>query len=297
LDPTVRQHLRWAKFLGAGVLLCVFVWAYWPTLAAVVATWNREPDYSHGFLVVPLAALFLWARRDRMPEVCPRVAWAGLSLLAAAVLVRIAAGAFYVDSLDGWSIVFWVAGVVWLLGGARLLVWSLPSIAFLWFAVPIPFRAERLLSQPLQAVAAKLSCCLLQCLGQPALVEGNTVLLGNHQLAVEEACSGLRILISALALGVAYVIVVRRSWWQKGLLLLSVVPIALCVNALRIVATGLLQQHVSGQAAARFAHDFAGWSMIVLAALLFAFVLWNLTKLFPLVVGPNIQTVVHQERN
>ena len=120
---------------------------------------------------------------------------------------------------------------------------------------------------------------MLQMLGQPALAEGHTIHLGEHQLEVEQACSGLRIFIGIGALAFAYVVIVRRAWWEKAVLLLSVVPIALIANATRVVATGLLYQYVSGEAARKFSHDAAGWVMILFAAGLFALVLWYLGKL------------------
>jgi exosortase/archaeosortase family protein len=75
-------------------------------------------------------------------------------------------------------------------------------------------------------------------------------------------------------------LLVKRAWWEKALLLVSVVPIAIVANAARIVATGLLYEYASTDAAKKFSHDFAGWAMIPLAAALFGLVLWYLSKLF-----------------
>ena len=47
----------------------------------------------------------------------------------------------------------------------------------------------------------------------------------------------------------------------------------------RIVATAMLQQYVSGDAARRFTHNFAGWIMIPFAAALFALALWYMRSL------------------
>jgi exosortase len=204
---------------------------------------------------------------------------------------------YYLEAIDGWSILLWVAGVVWLLGGWRMMWWSLPSIVFLWFMVPLPFRVERWLSLPLQGVATKLSCWVLQALGQPALGEGHMIFLGNNPpLEVERACSGLRIFMGILALAFAYVIVMRRAWWQKALLLASVVPIALVANSSRIVATGLLYQYASGETARKFSHDAAGWVMILFAAGLFALVLWYLCSLVREVEVVEVGAVVRRER-
>jgi len=265
--------------LGGLVVAGAFVWAYWPTLVSLVAAWNREPDYSHGFFVAPLAAYFLWVRRDRFPGIAGGLSWLGLGLVAAGVAARAFGAHFYLEAIDGWSIMLWVGGVVWFFGGWRVLWWSAPSIVFLWFMVPLPFRMERWLSLPLQGAATKLSCWILQALGQPALAEGHVIFLGDYRLEIEQACSGLRIFVGIVALAFAYVIITRRTWWEKALLLLSAVPIALLANAARIVATGLLYQFVSGEAAKQFSHDGAGWVMIVFAAGLFGLVLWYLCSL------------------
>lgn len=273
--------IRPAWFVCSGaVLLAMFVWAWWPTLVDLVQAWNGQPDYSHGYFVAPLALVFLWLRRDRFPSGRISPSWLGLLLIAFSVGLRSLAGLWDMGGLDGWSILIWLAGAVCLIGGVKLLQWCLPPIAFLFFMVPLPYRLEHLLSHPLQHVAAKISGWLLQCLAQPALVEGNTILLGDQRLEVAAACSGLRIFVGILALAFAYVIAVRRAWWEKAILLISVVPVALTANAMRIVATGLLYEHASAAVARSFSHDLAGWAMIPVAAMLFAIVLWYLGRLF-----------------
>jgi exosortase len=279
-----------------GALAAAFLWAYWSTLVKLVETWNQEPDYSHGFLVAPLALFILWARRDGMPQRAATVAWLGLVLVLIGGGLRILAGLFYLEPLDGWSILCWVGGVVWLLGGWPMFRWSFPAVAFLWFMVPLPFGAERLLSLPLQRVATNLSCWILQCLCQPALAQGNTILLGEYHLEVEQACSGLRTFMGIVALAFAYVVIVNRSWWEKVLIFASVAPIALLANAIRIVVTGLLYQYVSGEAAKRFTHDAAGWVTILLAAGMFFLVLSYLSRLVQEVQLVDVGTVLRQKR-
>ena len=268
--------------LGLGAaLLAAGVWAYWPNIREMVRAWEREPDYSHGFLVVPMTLIFLWLRRETFPGFGDGGWLIGSFLLAIAFGVRLFAGAYFFEAVDGWSLVFWVAGCVAILFGSATFHWSWPPIGFLIFMVPLPFRMESLMSMPLQRIATNVSCWTLQVLGQPAIAEGNTILLGEHHLEVEQACSGLRLFMSILALAFAYLILIRRPWWEKSLLLVSVVPIAIVANSARIVATGILYEFVSSDAARRFSHDFAGWAMVPFAAVLFGLVLWYLGKVFP----------------
>ncbi len=227
---------------GALVLLIASVWAYWPTLSAMVQQWSNEPDYSHGFLVIPLSAFFLWFRRAQLDVTRLHPSIWGAVLLFVAAAMRIAASYFYLTPLDGWTFPIWIAGIVWLVFGWRCLRWSLPAIAFLWFMVPIPFSAETLLSVPLRRVATRLSTECLVMLGQPAVAEGNTIWIGDNPIGIEEACSGLRILIGIYALAFAFVLFSRWQWWQKGLTLVAALPIAIIANVTRVVITGLLYQ-------------------------------------------------------
>lgn len=268
-----RLNVRWLL-----ALVVATVWSYWPTLVELAETWEREPDYSHGYLVLPLFAFFLYLRRDLFPTVL-RPSWIGLIVILASMGLRFIGGWYFLTPLDGWSIVLWTAGAALCLGGWPLLRWSLGPTLFLLFMVPLPFRMETLVSQPLQRIAAEFSAFLLRCLGQPAFASDTTLLVGNNVLEVEQSCSGLRIFVGIFALACGYLIAFRRELWEAVLLLISAVPVALAANAARIVVTALLYQHFTEDAAHKFSHDVAGWLMIPLAAALLGGVQWYLNCL------------------
>jgi exosortase len=268
--------------LGCGALLAVVtLWAYWPTLQEVVAAWSNQPDYSHGFLVAPLALVFLYVRREQFPFAAVRPSIMGLAVLLGVSAVRMFAARYFLQPIDAWTIPLWVLGCSLLLVGPACTRWALPSIVFLWFMFPIPWSGETLLSVPLQAVATKVSTAALLMLGQPAIAEGNTIWLGDNQINVEEACSGLRIFVSIFALAFVFVLFFRWAWWQKALALLAALPVAIIANATRIVGTGLLFQFTSSETAHSFMHDTAGLVMIPLAALIFWGFLTFLERLYP----------------
>ena len=254
-------------------LLLLGGWAYWPTLRKILEAWNSNPDYSHGFLVVPIALGFLWAGRDRRPTNKQAVCWSGLILLAIAGGLRYVAGRFYLPEIDGWSIPLWLGGMVLLFHGWSFFRWALPSLAFLWFATPLPRSLETLLSLPLQHLAAQWGSWSLRLAGQPALAEGTTILLHEHVLDIERACSGLRMFYGIFALAVACVVLARLRSWSALVVLSAAVPVALVANVCRIAATGLLLQFFSGEAAGKLAHDIAGFVMIPLAVVMFGLLL------------------------
>ncbi len=266
--------------LGLLAFGAAFAWSYWPTILSLVNAWNKEADYSHGYLVAPLAVFLAWLRIDKFPAGTTwGFHWQGLPVVVASFLLRILAARIYVDALDGWSIMFWIFGVAWVMGGRSFALWCLPSVLFLFFMIPLPYRLETGLSGPLQTVSGVLSCFALQSLGQPALLEGNTISLGDYRLEVEQACSGLRMFVSFVALGMFYTLVVNRPLWQKITVFVAILPIAMISNALRITATGILFQYAGDEWARTFSHDAAGWAMIPVGAAFFAALLWYLGHL------------------
>ena len=272
------HHIMW--LVSCVAILPCFLWSYWPTLVHVTSQWESQPDYSHGYFVIPVALFFLWVRRDRFPGIKGGLAWSGLIFLVLSIGLRYLGAHYYLGSVDAWSMILWWAGVVYFLCGAAVLRWALPSLLFLFFMIPLPYGGERLLSVPLQKMATHISSIGLRFLGQPALVEGNTIVIGDAHLEVAQACSGLRIFIGILALAFVYLVIFQRPLWQKIFIVAISIPIALLANSLRIITTGILYTYVSSDTAHLFGHDIAGFCMIPLAAVFFASVLWYLNRAF-----------------
>ncbi|MBI2826665.1 MAG: exosortase/archaeosortase family protein [Planctomycetia bacterium] len=278
LDRAPWPTLGWAAG-GIALLIASFVWAYFPTLAELAHAWNVEPDYSHGYFVVPVALWFLWMRRADMPQLVPSVP-VGLLMIFAALSLHVYASVYYLNALSGWSIPLWCGGLCWLLGGRRFFMWCLPALGFLVFMVPLPYRIETALRFPLQRVATEVSCWTLQSLGQPALAEGDVIQINNIQLEVAQACSGLRIFVSIMALAYACSVLIRRPWWMKALLWLAALPIAVIANAMRVAFVGLLLPHAATATARGWMHDIAGWIVVPMAACLMGLFAWYLGRLF-----------------
>src|SRR5262249_40857049 len=158
-----------------------------------------------------------------------------------------------------------------LLGGWRILRWALPSIAFLAFMVPLPWRVENALGPPLQFVATTVSTYLLQTLGFMAFAEGFVIHLNEAKIGIVEACSGLSMLMTFIALSTAAAMVVKRPMLDRVVLVASAIPVALLANITRITLTGILHETVGGGAADAFYHDLAGWLMMPLALLFYWF--------------------------
>jgi exosortase len=232
--------------------------------------WAHSPVYSHGYLVPAFAVALLWFRREKLSSLVVHPNWLlGLPLLLAGVMLRLAGSCFYFPWFDEISLLVCLSGLCLLLTGWEVLKWCWPAIAFLFFMLPLPYRVEVGLRQPLQNLATVASTYALQTVGCPAFAEGNVILLLGvfpypKPLGIEEACSGLSMLLIFFALSTAVALVINRPLWEKGLIVVSAIPIAIVANVARITATGMLYQIGQGRVAEMTFHDLAGWLMMPL---------------------------------
>lgn len=266
--PVTRLRPVAVLLVLAGVAAAV-LWAYWTTLQELASRWGSDPQYSHGYLVPGFAVVLLWLRRDRLPSDL-QPSWLGLPLLAGGLALRLYGTYFHYVWFDALSLLPCLAGLCLLGGGLAAFRWAWPSVAFLFYMIPLPFRLASALSEPLQRLATVVSTFALQTLGLPALSEGNVILLNETEIGIVEACSGLRMLVIFFALSSAVALVMKRPVWERLVVVVSAIPIALFANLVRITVTGVLHETVGSEIANAVFHDLAGWLMMPLAL----FLLW-----------------------
>jgi exosortase A len=251
--------------LGAAV-----VYLYFPVLVALVARWRIDENYSHGFLVPFVSAYVIWERRAQLRECQTKVfAW-GYAMLALGLVLLILGQAAIFGFLSRVSLVLVLAGLVLFLEGPAVLRLVAFPLAYLLFMVPLPDQLLNQVTFPLQLLAAKLATTVLDLFNIPVLREGNIIALPTMRLEVAEACSGIRSLISLLALSTVYAHFSQKRWDFRVLLALSAIPIALITNGARVTLTGVLVEKVDPRLALGFYHTFSGLLMFVLAFALLA---------------------------
>ncbi|MCA9139475.1 MAG: exosortase/archaeosortase family protein, partial [Planctomycetales bacterium] len=256
--PSKWPTVYWQVLAGFAI---VFLYSYWPTILWMVDNWINEPDYSHGWAVPFLAGMICVYRSETFPGVQKGTSWAGLSLILLSIFMRVVSRFTYTDFLDAWSMLPLIAGVVWCLLGYRAMWWAAPAIGFLFFAFPMPYQAESMLSWRLQGVATDLSTIMLRVFGQPAVAEGHVVWVGNERLSIEQACSGLRIFVGMGAFAVLWAAVNMRGWSDKIVILLAAIPAAILVNSARIVLIGFGYVLFDDPTSRRWIHDLSGIAM------------------------------------
>ena len=230
-----------------------------PILYYMFLHWGQVKDYSHGYLIAPLSAYFIWERRNRIARTPVEPSWYGVIPLALGALA-LAIGRLGVELMSmRVAFVLTLIGLqVLFLGLQMTRVLAFP-LAFLFLMVPLPQSLVNVIAFPLQLVAADLAVNTLHMFGYPVLREGNILHLPATQLFVKDACSGLRSLMALGTLGILFAYFFRRSWAERIVLVASTIPIAVIVNAFRVALTAGLTYHWGPQMAEGAIHQTEGF--------------------------------------
>jgi len=238
---------------------------YAPTLAQMVVQWWQDPDYSHGFLVPLFVGLLIYQRRDLLRQVPVKPSNAGFLLMLAAIGLLLAGTLGAELFVTRVSFLLMLAGVFLFFAGRKMLRAMAFPLAFLVLMIPLPALIYNQVTFPLQLLASRLSSHCLEFLGIPVLAEGNVLVLPNYSLEVVEACSGIRSLMSLIALAVAYGYFAERRLWARILLVILMIPIAVASNSVRVIGAGMLTYFWGTHLAEGFFHLFQGWLIFIAA--------------------------------
>ena len=266
-DGPKGKERPWGLPIGVLAMLFFGLLAalYWKILGDLVAQWWDDPNYSHGFLVPLFSGYLAWHQRERLKRLVPLGSWTGLPVLLGGIGMLILGDLGAENFLSRSSLIIIVAGLILFHLGHEILRRVAFPVGFLFFMVPLPAILFYAMTFPLQRLAAQNAAWTLDALGVPVLLDGNVLHLSNITLGVTEACSGVRSLISLLALAVAWAYLTRNRMWATVILVASVVPITILANAGRVVATGLVGQWFGARYAQGFFHTFSGWLIFLFA--------------------------------
>jgi len=253
---------RWVPTLVLGGLITVL---YFGTFRDLVGQWDTNIYYSHGYLILPIAAWLLWRKRATLQSIPAAPSWAGLPVLIVG-LVLFALG-IRADILfaQGLSLVLVLAGVTHTLWGRRVLREVAFPLLVLIFMIPLPYLLLDPIGFPMKRAAAAQAASILQLFGVPILREGVYLHLPHYTLVVEDVCNGLRSLITMLTLSTILAQILLPFYRDRLLLIASSVPISLAANIIRIMATVLMGYYVSKELAQGFLHEFSGLFVFVLS--------------------------------
>jgi exosortase len=282
LQLGVVAYIKIAVIAGAMFLL------FRSEIMGMVRTWNADSSWSHGFLI-PLFSLYFVSQR----KVDILNAKASPSYLGFVSLICCVAAYIYTVKWLGFGyprqlmVVPTALAVMLFLGGWRLLTYTWLPISYMVFAIPLPGSLYDQITIPMRNLASRVGGLVLNMVpGLEATARGTIIDVVYHgktlnpPLDVAEACSGMRLLMAFFALGVAMAYLHERPWWQRVVLLLSTVPIAILCNIVRVTVTGLIYVLGDPQYAQGFYHDMLGLAMLPLAFGLYGLLAWFMSSLF-----------------
>jgi exosortase len=227
-------------WLEAGAVVVLFAGLYAGVFADLVRAWLDSDIYRHGFLV-PFVALYLvWIRREALRAIPVAPSWAvGLPFVCAAGAMLLAGRAGSAAIAEEVSLLVMLPGLVaLLLGTGWLRALALP-IGYLFFMVPVLADGTDWVHWPFQLLAANLGVWLLQVFGFPAFQQGVLIELPGVTLEVAEACSGIRFMISIVAVGIPLAYLTQRGWSRRVGLVLFAVGVGVLANGFRVALIGV----------------------------------------------------------
>jgi exosortase len=238
---------------------------YFRIVPDMVKDWYQDENYSHGFLVPIIAGYFLWQRWPDLKERQVRPDNLGLAVIIGGLLQLLVAwlGTEYFTMRT--SLIVLLAGMTLFWFGREVLRGMTLPLGYLIFMVPIPYIVYDMIAFPLKLFVTKVSVAFLKIIGVVVMREGNIIMFPTTTLEVADACSGIRSLVSLLAIAAAYAFLMKTSTARRWIIIFSAVPIAVATNALRVIVTGILAQWWGAKAAEGFFHEFAGIMVFVLA--------------------------------
>jgi exosortase D (VPLPA-CTERM-specific) len=250
------------RYFGFLVVLSALVAAtvfYKAGISSLLSAWQR-PEYSHGF-IIPILALIIAVKRDGGAENSaePKKFGLGYAALAFAILIGIFGNKAGIADIVTYGLLLAIAAMTIVLLGRKRALKLWPAWIYLGFMLPLPNFVYWPLSIKLQFISSQIGVAIVSLMGIPVFLDGNIIDLGNYQLQVAEACSGLRYLFPLMSFGFLFATLYRGPAWQKCLIFLATAPITVIMNSIRIGIIGILVNSYGIAQAEGFLHLFEGW--------------------------------------
>jgi exosortase D (VPLPA-CTERM-specific) len=269
-DRPPGRVFRWRPLPAAlvGLVLLILAVAFRDSLGFLWAIWMDHPEYSHGPLIPLIVAFLIWQRHDRLQALDFEGSWWGPATVALAGAVSLVGSVGAVAQLQEYAFVVALAGVALSVTGWPAMRLLGAPLAMLLLMIPLPTFVLHNLSAELQLLSSSIGVGVIRLVGISVFLEGNVIDLGSYRLQVVEACDGLRYLFPLMALGLLVAYFYKGPFWKRSAVFLSSIPITVLMNSLRIGSIGVLVEHWGAGMAEGFLHEFQGWMVFMLSALL-----------------------------
>ena len=255
---TVWRLIAAISLALAGVLVTSDAWL------DILHIARRDEESSHVFLVPLVIAGLVWVRRRRVRHVSVKGLWIG------PILVVLGWAGYVIGDAQLWQSV-WHAGAITVavgcfltLLGAPLLRAMFPAFLVLVFLIPVPGRVRQRIAIPMQEATARVTESIFEIADMPVTRSGNLLRINGVEVAIAEACNGLRMVFALVLVCYAFAFGLPLRPYARLLLLAASPLAAILCNVVRLVPTVYVYGNYSSRIADRF-HEFAGWVMLFVA--------------------------------
>jgi len=248
-------------------MLGVGLWVHRQPLLDIITIGARDEEQSHIFLAPIVAALLLWLRRSRLRYIQLNPSFLGSLVVLAGWLLSW--WGFESGTQIAWhgGAVLSLLGIVLSMTGAAPLMMFGPVLAVLVFVLPVPGQLRHQIALPLQELATTVTHTVLQLVGVGAIKSGNVLIINGQEVAVGEACNGMRMVFALTLVVYAFAFATPLRGNARALLIILSPVIAMLCNVIRLVPTSLIFGYGSVHTAQQF-HDISGWVMLPIALLI-----------------------------
>jgi exosortase B len=267
---TTTDHCTRSSSAHWYLLLAGWAAMYGPTYWDLAGSIWRTDEQFHGVILLVVIAWLIWDKRLAAVAAppAPRPIAGGL-LFGFGLLL-------YVIGRSQDILIFEVGSQIPVLAGALLFLRGANALRALWFPtlyfvfmVPLPGVLVDAITGPLKQWVSIIAENLLHAAGYPIARNGVTLNIGQYQLLVADACSGLHSMFSLSALGLLYLYLMhRQSWLHNAVMLVCILPIAFAANIVRVMGLVLITYHLGDEAGQGYLHGTAGIILIIFALIL-----------------------------
>jgi exosortase B len=244
----------------------MFLPVYW---WAANSIWQSD-DQAHGAIILLVVGWLFWEKKRAILDASARPAAAtGWTAFVLGLLVYVVGRALGISILELAAQVPVVIGILLILGGWPAVRAAWFPLIYIVFMIPLPGILVDAVTGPLKQWISVIAENSLYAVGYPIARNGVMLSIGQYQLLVADACSGLHSMYSLSALGVLYMyIVARRSLTHNAIMLASILPIAFTANIVRVMVLVLVTYHFGDEAGQGFLHGAAGMVLLMVALLI-----------------------------
>jgi exosortase B len=272
------SHIAKAWWLAGAGFAVMYLPLYWWAFGTI---WQTE-EHGHGIIILAVLAWLFWNLRAPLAALPAGRSMAGWPVFALGLLTYALGRTFSISVLEFASQPLILAGGLLLLKGRPALRLAWFPIFYCIFMIPLPGILVDAVTGPLKQWISVIVVELLHALGYPIARSGVMITIGQYQMLVADACSGLHSMFSLSALGTLFMYVMRRnSWVHNAVMLAAILPIAFTANIVRVTILVLLTYHFGDEVGQGFLHGTAGMVLMLISLMLLAVLDQLVARLLP----------------